>query len=43
VWEKARIPTLMTKHAATKVEGIFREWEKLKKKKRKIKPNVQKA
>jgi hypothetical protein len=32
VWEKARIPTIMKKHVVAKVEGIFREWEKLKKK-----------
>jgi hypothetical protein len=33
VWVKAHIPTRLKKHVVDKVEGIFWEWEKLKKKK----------
>jgi hypothetical protein len=33
VWVKAHIPTRLKKHVVDKVEGILREWEKVKKNK----------
>ena len=33
IWAKARIPTKLKIHVVEKIEGIFREWEKLKKNK----------
>ena len=33
VWVKASIPTRLKKHVVTKVEDMFREWEKLRKNK----------
>ena len=33
VWAKASIPTRLKKHVVSKVEDMFREWEKLKKNK----------
>ena len=33
LWAKARIPVRLKKHVVDKVEGAFREWEKLKKNK----------
>jgi len=33
IWEKARIPVRQKKHVVDKIEGAFREWEKLKKNK----------
>lgn len=32
VWEKANIPTRLKKHVVDKIEGLFKEWQKLKKK-----------
>jgi len=33
IWEKARIPTRLKHHVVAKLEGLFKEWEKLKKNK----------
>lgn len=33
VWEKANIPTRLKKHIVDRVEGLFRDWQKLKKNK----------
>lgn len=33
VWEKANIPTRLKKHVVDKIEGLFKEWQKLKKNK----------
>jgi hypothetical protein len=34
VWGKANIPTRLQKHIVDKVEGTFKEWEKLSKNKK---------
>ena len=41
VWKKAHIPARLHKHAIGKVDGLFREWEKLcKNKENKVKWSV---
>lgn len=32
IWNKARIPTRLKKHVVEKLENMFKEWQKLKKK-----------
>lgn len=31
IWDKTRIPTRLQKRVINKIEGLFKEWKKLKK------------